>query len=288
MPTSTTTFSLGGRVTNRSTSAGIAGAAVSIVDGPNAGKSTATDGSGNYKFTSLQQSGFTVAVSASNYVSQSSGITLTSNQTLDVSLMPVPASIVLTGHVTDAITSALIAGAIVSINGRYRGMTDGSGNYSVTGLLDYPGNDFTYVSATNYASDYRYIRGTTQNVRLYRIERIPAGEATMVTIAPDDTLCVNNVQDSPDVGVPNYVCRGVRVVTPSDGTMTVEALSTQGGSHPPLEVEIDRNPVDWSQPFRNPTSFAVTAGKEVVVNVEMLSGSTASQSFVLTTSMAQR
>jgi hypothetical protein len=54
----------------------------------------------------------------------------------------------LTGRVTDASTSAPIAGATVSINGRYRTTTDGSGQYSVTGLLDYGSNhDFTYTSA---------------------------------------------------------------------------------------------------------------------------------------------
>ena len=39
---------------------GIPAATVSIVDGPDGGKSTTTDGAGNYKFTGLQQSTFTV------------------------------------------------------------------------------------------------------------------------------------------------------------------------------------------------------------------------------------
>jgi hypothetical protein len=293
--TATTTFALSGRVTggsiytSDSISTAISGATVSIVDGPNAGKATTTDASGNYTFAGLQQSGFTVNVSAINYVSQSRGVTLTSSQRLNFTLTRPPPTIVLTGRVIDSITSAPIAGGIVSINGRYRATTNSAGNYSVTGLLD-AGDEaanITYVSANGYASDYRHIRGTTQNVHLYRIERITAGDSKSVTVAPDDTLCVNNVQDTPGLGQ-DYVCRSVRVVAPTDGILTVEALSTQGGAHPPLEVEIGGTPVDWSGPMRNPTSFQLTAGTEVVVNVEMVSSSTTSQTLTLTTSMAQR
>ena len=85
-------FSLSGQVTDRATGAGIPGARVSIMDGPNAGKSARTDGSGTYSFTALQQSGFTVRVSADTYVSESRGVTLTSNQTLSFQLTPQPST----------------------------------------------------------------------------------------------------------------------------------------------------------------------------------------------------
>lgn len=284
--TGRTTFSLSGKVTT-STSATIPGANVAIADGPNAGKSSTTDASGNYNLTGLQPSGFTVNVSAADYISQSKGVTLTSNQTLDFSLMPLPKTIVLTGRVTAATTSAPIAGAIVSINGRYRASTDASGNYSVTGLLDYGLNhDFTYVSANGYASDYRYIRGTIQNVHLYPIERVTAGESKSLTVSPDDTLCVNNVQDTPGLG-PDYVCRSVRILAPSDGTLTVEALSVASGTRPLLEVETVGILPCCSERIQNPTSIRVTAGTEVVANIEMLSGSTASQSFIVNTSLSR-
>ena len=196
-PNPSTAFSLSGKVSNMATSASIAGATVSIIDGPNAGRSATTDMSGNYSFNALQQSGFTVNASAADYIVQSQSVTLTSNHTLNFRLRPQPPAITLTGQVTDATTGGAIAGAIVSINGRYRGATDNSGRFSVAGFLDYGSNDdYTYVSVDNYASDYRYIRGTIQNVHLHRIERIAAGESTHVTVAPDDTLCFNNVQDS--------------------------------------------------------------------------------------------
>jgi hypothetical protein len=197
-----------------------------------------------------------------------------------------PNPILLTGRVTDSTTSAPISGATVSINGRYRTTTDSSGNYSVSFLDGGSNSNILYVYTNNYESDYRYIRATSQNVHLYRIVRITAGDSTVVTIAPDDSLCVNNVQDIPGLG-PDYVCRGVTVVAPSNGVMTLEAVSTQGGARPPLEVEASVSPC-CSERIGNPTSIQVTAGTEVGVSVEMLSGSTTSQMFTLTTSMAQR
>jgi hypothetical protein len=192
----------------------------------------------------------------------------------------------LTGQVTDSTTSAPISGATVYINGRYRTTTDSSGNYSDAGKLDgWDNHNFTYVSANDYESDYRYIRATSQNVHLYRIERIMAGDSTSVTVGPDDTLCVNNLQDSPGLG-PDYVCRSVRVVAPSDGVMTLEAVSTQGGAHPLLEVEAVRVSPCCSERIGNPTSIQVTAGTEVIASVEMIVGSTTGQSFTLSTSMS--
>jgi hypothetical protein len=280
------TFSLSGTVTDSTTASGIAGATVRIAGGPNVGKSATTDGSGNYSLAGLQPSGFTVDVAASSYGSQSIGVTLASNQTLSFRLSH--PNFTLTGQVTDSATSTPVSGAIVSINGRYTTATDSLGNYSVAGFLDAGGNfNFTYVSANNYASDYRYIRGTSQNVHLHRIKRITAGDSTVVTVAPNDTLCVNNVQDSPGLGQ-DYVCRSVRVVAPNDGIMTLEAISTQGGAHPPLEVETVGAPICCSERLGNPTSIQVTAGTEVLANVEIIWGSTASQSFTLTTSMAQQ
>lgn len=81
-----TTFSLSGQVTDSATGAAISGATLSIADGPNAGRSATTDASGNYNFTALQQSGFTVNVTATGYLPSSRGVTLTSNQTVSLQL----------------------------------------------------------------------------------------------------------------------------------------------------------------------------------------------------------
>jgi Carboxypeptidase regulatory-like domain len=279
-----TTFSLSGQVVDGTTGSGIAGAAVRIADGPNVGRLASTDAAGTYSLTGLQRSGFTVVVSAANYVSQATGVTLTSDQTLSFRLMPPPTpTFVLTGRVTDSATAAPVAGAIVSINGRYTSTTDTAGRYSVAGFLDFGNSSFTYVSANNYESDYRFIRGTTQNVRLNRVVRITAGDSIPVTIAPGDTLCVNNSQDEPGSG-PDYVCRSVRVVAPRDGVVRVEAVSTDGAARPPLELEIVGANTCCS--LENPRAVWVAAGTELIASVEMPFGSNASQSFILNTSMS--
>jgi hypothetical protein len=234
----TPTFSLNGTVTDSTNASGIVGATVRIVDGPNVGKSATTDGSGSYSITGLQPSGFTVNVYANNYGSQSIGVTLTSTETLSFRLNhPPPQNVTLTGQVTDGATSAPISGATISINGKYTTATDSFGNYRVAGVLDAGGTfNYTYVTADDYTSDYRSIRAMSQNVHLYRVKRIAAGDSTVVTVAPDDTLCVNNVQDFPALGR-DYVCRSVRVVALSDGIMTLEALSTQDGTLPLLKLK---------------------------------------------------
>lgn len=278
-------FSLSGKVISNGTLASIAGATVSIVDGPNAGNSTTTDMSGNYSFSEVQQSSFNVNVSVVDYVSQSQLVTLTSDRTLNFALRRQPAQVTLSGRVTDAATGVPIGGAVVYINGRYSSRTDASGDYVVTGLLDYGlDHDFTYASAENYLADYRYIQGRAiQNVRLHRIERIMAGESRVVAVAPGDTLCVNNSQDTPGIG-PDYVCRSLFVVSPNDGAITVEAVSTQDGGHPRLEVETIGTSRCCAERIANPTTIQVAAGMMIVVNVEMLSDSSLPQSFVVVTS----
>ncbi len=82
-----TTFILNGQVTDFPTGVGVPGASVSVVDGPNGGKSATTDTSGNYSIAALQPAGFTVTASAADHVSASKAVTLTSNQTLPFQLV---------------------------------------------------------------------------------------------------------------------------------------------------------------------------------------------------------
>lgn len=85
-----TTFTLSGHVTSSANGAAISGARVAVADGPNAGRSTTTDGSGAYSLTSLTQSGFTVGFSATNFNSVSKPANLITNLTLDAQLDPTP------------------------------------------------------------------------------------------------------------------------------------------------------------------------------------------------------
>ena len=81
-------------VVTSSVGGAIVGATVRIVDGPNGGRSTTTDGNGYYSLGGLTQSGFTLNVSATNYGSASVGITLTSNQSINVQLISLFANLV--------------------------------------------------------------------------------------------------------------------------------------------------------------------------------------------------
>ena len=120
------------------------------------------------------------------------------------------------------------------------------------------------------------------NIVLYRFEQLTAGDVTLITVTPEDTLCVNNVQNSPGLGE-DYVCRSVRIVAESEGVLTVEAASTGGGTRPPLEMELVHAWPCCGEQLGNPLSIEVSAGTEVQVNVEMPVSAQVSESFILTT-----
>lgn len=89
-PTPTpTTFILSGTVAS-TTGPVIPGATVRIADGPNAGRSTVTNNNGSYSFATLTASSFTLNASAPYYVAKGQGVTVTSNQTANVELVPIP------------------------------------------------------------------------------------------------------------------------------------------------------------------------------------------------------
>ena len=161
-------------------------------------------------------------------------------QETTIVLVPLGPVIQLSGQVADDGTSAPIAAATVSVDGNYRATTDASGKYSLTGRLGFGDSSYTFASADGYEVYTRYIRGNSaQNFRLRRIERILGGQSWSVTIHPDDSLCFSDFHE-PALEPPGFgfLCRAVRVVTQITGILTVEAVSTKDGSHPPLEVQV--------------------------------------------------
>ena len=201
---------------------------------------------------------------------------------------PLPGNEVLTGQVADRTTLAPLPGATVVFSQPHpspRATTDGAGRYSLTGLPGPGGGAMVWATAEGYEDDLHYYRATSQDFRLYPIERLPAGGSTVVTVRSDDSLCWNNIHE---VGWGNdYVCRKVRIV-PTDGVMTVEALPIGGGSRPPLVVAVYAGNRVLVERLGNPVSVQLTGGTEVIAFVEMVSGSPTTQSFTLTTSMAPR
>ena len=146
--------------------------------------------------------------------------TLGSSPSTNPGTIPLPGNEVLTGQVTDRMTSAPIPGATIVFSQPHpspRATTDGSGNYSLSGLPAPGGGAFVWAMADGYEEDIRYYRAAAQNFRLYPIELIPAGGSTLVTVRPDDSLCWNNTHE-PGYGS-DLVCRLVRV-EPINGMLT--------------------------------------------------------------------
>jgi hypothetical protein len=179
------------------------------------------------------------------------------------------------------------------------GRTDGVGAYDIR-FTAVPGAYYKGAGATaevvlvgdGYEAEYRWFRPTTsdahQTLDLHPrlINQITAGESISVTVTPDDTPCINNLQDIPGLG-PDYVCRTVRILVAAAGVLTVEARPA-GGSSPPLEVETVPEQDDCClDGLSNPRTLSVAAGTVVKASIEIPVGSTASQTFTLKTTIRQ-
>lgn len=66
----------------------VTGANVKILDGANQNKAAVTDAGGRYTLTALAAGGFTIEIIATGYTTVNKGITLTSNTSTDVDLIP--------------------------------------------------------------------------------------------------------------------------------------------------------------------------------------------------------
>jgi carboxypeptidase family protein len=164
-PTIPTAFSLNGQVTDSATGAGIPGATVFIADGPNAGRSTRTDASGNYSLAELLQSGFTVNVSASNYVSQSTGVTLTSNQMLSLQLTPQPTTPTPPGAIVIGFNGLIVHDATVT-------------NYTESGFTISTGSA-AWVASTTYGHPAPFVEFLAESATMVTGElRLAAGGST--------------------------------------------------------------------------------------------------------------
>jgi hypothetical protein len=88
--TAPTAWTLHGYVIDDSNGRPVAGATVTIMDGPNRNRSTVTDSNGYYSLANLTQSGFTIQICAPEYDCYSRGVTLTSTLQVDIRLTPRP------------------------------------------------------------------------------------------------------------------------------------------------------------------------------------------------------
>ena len=108
--------------------------------------------------------------------------------------------------------------------------------------------------------------------------RIGAGQPATITIAPGDRICGFDVLES--------ICRSVRVVAPSTGTMKVEAVPVGATSVPARLYLLAVG--SGMQATGSPASIGVQAGTEVIVSVGISWNSTASATFALEISIVPR
>lgn len=257
----------------------IVGATVTIITGSYAGESKVTDNTGVAVFTDITTLGFMITATSPGH---QAAVALVEPPDRSILLVLTYDAITLTGLVTSAETSAPLAGATVYLNGRYRATTDGSGHYSIAGILDLPsGDNVAWAFLDGYEETDQLVMSSSLNFRLYAVQRFTVGTPVQFTVAPTDSICDNNAQD-PSFGVHDYVCRSLHTTAPSDGVITVEAVS-QSGEHFPLYVAA---PGHQCCDLKNPATFTVKAGDVISISVELPSTSTASQTFVVTASMA--
>jgi hypothetical protein len=113
-------------------------------------------------------------------------------------------------------------------SGRYKiDFTSAPGSNYFAGW-DPPGTQdavaFALVQASGYERYARFILGSTpelvENIHLHPIRRITAGASAMLTVSPEDTVCITDGWPGREL-----VCGIVRVVAPTDGVINVQAVS---------------------------------------------------------------
>src|SRR5262245_32047993 len=140
-PSPQTRFSVTGRVVAGTGGAAISSARVEVSAGVNTGKNTTTTADGRYALSDLEAGEMTVQVSANGYTTQSSKITLGTNQTVDFTLpaaSPVAERVALSGVVAFPAAAPCLGAAIVEVtSGPDTGQktsADDSGRYVLSNL----------------------------------------------------------------------------------------------------------------------------------------------------------
>ncbi len=167
------TFQLTGRVVDASAGINLIGVALSAVDGPNAGKETATGADGRYTLANLLGGSFTLRARRDGYEDHVQAITITSHTTIDLRMIPGRSlSSGWTGgqffvtfdgeRIGARVTTAQVTQSGPAVSGQFTG-ADGS-NGTFTGQL--AGTQFTGSMRVEIVTGtpVRRCRGTAANV----------------------------------------------------------------------------------------------------------------------------
>ena len=175
----TTTASLTGTVSN-SSSQGISGATVTVLDGPEAGASVATNSSGVYTFDSLTAGNTNLPVTASLYQDTRAGVAVDGTNTLNFTMTR--ATVPLGGSV-EASTGERIVGATVTVldgpNAGDTAVTTAGGDYQFASLTT--GNANFKATATGYDDDRRGVLVNGTNSLNFTLTAVPAAASITIT-----------------------------------------------------------------------------------------------------------
>jgi hypothetical protein len=196
-----------------------------------------------------------------------------------------------TGVVTDD-QGMPVAGAEVTMSHWLGGLvrrpsvrTDASGGYTIgftsnpymNGTSGSRGAARAEVVAEGYEWYWRTVLATfprlVENFRLHRIQRVTAGDSSVLFVTPDNGECTGWLAGP---------CGRLRVAAIADGNLTIEAVPTQVPAGLP---QIEACCVSGNERYGNPVTLPVTAGAEVWVEVgQERPGFTTSVSFTVKTS----
>jgi len=180
-PTPTaTTASLTGTVSN-SSSERIGGATVTVLDGPDTGRSAGTNSNGEYSFSSLTIGNTNLSVTSSLYQEARAGVAVDGTNTLNFTLTR--KTVPLGGNVT-ASTGDAISGATVTVldgpNSGETATTSSDGSYRFTSLTT--GNVNFKATASLYDEDRRGVLVNGTNSLNFTLTLTP------VTVTPSITI----------------------------------------------------------------------------------------------------
>jgi hypothetical protein len=129
---------IAGQVLDSGTLLPITGATVHAIENDTLIGSTTTDGSGNYTINGLASGSYIVTAAASSYQTGTMGAAVLSGQTTTVNFSLVPSPGTITGTVTSASGGMPISIALIQVSSGgtviYSALTNGSGNYTITGV----------------------------------------------------------------------------------------------------------------------------------------------------------
>jgi len=129
---------ISGQVLDSGTLLPIMGATVHAIENDTLIGSATTDGSGNYIINGLASGSYIVTAAASSYQTGTMGAAVLSGQTTTVNFSLVPSPGTIAGTVMSASSGMPISSALIQVSSGstviYSALTNGSGNYTITGV----------------------------------------------------------------------------------------------------------------------------------------------------------